>query len=234
MEGEPEQESGPKAVRRPELSAEQRRVLGVLIEKSLATPEYYPMTLNAVVAACNQKQNRDPVVSYGEGDVGRALYELMEMDLVAQADAAQGARANRFEHRVHEELGWNRRHRAMMAELLLRGPQTVGELRTRTARMVPLPDLASVTSVLEELINMDPPMVQVLPRLPGQSTIRQSHTLYPPDEMEALTAGPAPGAPAAPVAPSPDPGLVERVERLEAEVAELHRLIDDLRRQLGV
>ena len=214
-----------------QLTAEQRRVLGVLIEKSLATPEYYPMTLNSVLAASNQKSNRNPVVNYTEGDAGRVLYELMQMNLVVQADAAHGARVNRFEHRVHEELDWNRRHRAVMAELLLRGPQTAGELHTRSARMVPLPDLAAVASVLEELASTEPAMVRVLPRQPGRSAVRYDHTLYPPEELEA---------PASPTAVEPgsvqvagEPDLPARVERLEAEVADLRTLVEGLRRRVG-
>ena len=185
-----------------QLTAEQRRVLGVLIEKSLATPEYYPMTLNSVLAASNQKSNRNPVVNYTEGDAGRVLYELMQMNLVVQADAAHGARVNRFEHRVHEELDWNRRHRAVMAELLLRGPQST-----------------------------EPAMVRVLPRQPGRSAVRYDHTLYPPEELEA---------PASPTAVEPgsvqvagEPDLPARVERLEAEVADLRTLVEGLRRRVG-
>ena len=214
------------------LTAGQRRVLGVLIEKSLATPEYYPMTLNAVLAACNQKNNRDPVVSYTEDDVGRVLYELMQMHLVKQADSAVGARANRFEHQVQEQLDWNRRHRAVMAELLLRGPQTVGELKTRSARMVPLPDLAAVASVLDELAQRDPPQVRLLPRQSGHSAPRYAHLLYP--TTEAVEHEPEPTAPsvspvraAAAEAPSGS-GLAERVARLEAEVADLRARLDSL------
>ncbi|MFH0982852.1 MAG: DUF480 domain-containing protein [Planctomycetota bacterium] len=215
-----------------QLMAEQRRVLGVLIEKSLATAEHYPMTLSAIVAACNQKNNRDPVVNYGESNVGRVLYELMQMNLVAQADSAPGARANRFAHRVHEELDWNRRHRAVMAELLLRGGQTVGELRTHSARMVPLPDVAAVISVLEELGNLDPPRVRVLPRQPGQAAIRYDHTLYPPEELAASAPALPTAAPAGPVEAVTASDLAARVDRLEAEVASLRAEVEDLRRSL--
>ena len=215
------------------LTAEQRRVLGVLMEKSLATPDYYPMTLSAIVAACNQKSNRDPVVSYPEGDVGRVLYELMELNLVAQADTSHGARANRFEQRVHEELDWNRRHRALMAELLLRGPQTLGELRTRSARMVSLPDPASLTSVLEELVCMDPPRVRVLPREPGRSAVRHDHTLYPPDECTASAVPAVATTEAGPVETTSDSGLTARIERLETEVADLRAVVQDIRQQLA-
>ncbi|MCP4590777.1 MAG: DUF480 domain-containing protein [bacterium] len=211
------------------LSAEQRRVLGVLIEKSLATPEYYPMTMNAIIAACNQKSNRDPMVSYTEGDVGRVIYELQEMQLVGQADSAHGARANRFEQRVHQELGWNRRHRAVMAELLLRGPQTVGELRTRSARMVPLPDPAAVGSVLEELAGMEPSRVRVLPREPGRSAVRHDHTMYAPGEKQTETSGVREYQEPTVAQRNPTSSLATRVERLEAEVKELRALLGDRR-----
>ncbi|MCK4658221.1 MAG: YceH family protein [Phycisphaerae bacterium] len=215
------------------LSAEQRRVLGVLIEKSLTTPEYYPMTLNAIVAGCSQKSNRHPVASYAESDVGRVLYELMEMRLVCQASSAHGARANRFEQRTHEELDWNRRHRALMAELLLRGPQTVGELRTRSARMVPLPDLQAVASVLEELEGMDPPLVRVLPRQPGKSAIRYDHTLYPPEELEKMeqtAVASTAEVEGDPTPPAHDSELALRVERLESEVDQLREQVEEIQR----
>jgi len=215
------------------LTAEQRRVLGVLMEKSLATPEYYPMTLNAVVAACSQKSNRNPVVRYSEGDVGRALHELAQMDLVGQADTAHGARANRFEHRVREGMEWNRRHRAVMAELLLRGPQTLGELRTRSARMVPLPDQESVASVLEELANMDPPRVRVFAREPGRSAVRYDHMLYSPEELTAPVVTAAAVAEPRPIEKTRDPGLSARIERLEAEVTDLRAVVEDLRQHLS-
>lgn len=207
------------------LTAEQRRVLGVLIEKSLANPEYYPMTLNAIVAACNQKNNRDPLVEYDEGVVAKAVHEMMTMGLVSQAEAGRNARANRFAHQVHEQWGWERRQRAMMTELLLRGPQTVGELRTRSARMVPLPDLPSVNSVLDELMQHEPSWVIVLPRQPGQSTIRYDHTLYREGEERPASQTAVAGTR---VAPAADSELIERMERLEAEMAELRRIVGEL------
>src|SRR5262249_6381070 len=127
----------------------QRRVLGVLIEKSMTQPEYYPMTLASLTAGCNQRSNRDPVMSVSEGEVGRAVWELQQRSLVTQAEPQRGSRANRFRHEVESKLGWSTRDRAVMAELLLRGPQTAGELRGRASRMSPF---ESVTYVGELLV----------------------------------------------------------------------------------
>jgi uncharacterized protein YceH (UPF0502 family) len=199
------------------------------MEKSLASPEYYPMTLNSIVTACNQKNNRDPVVEYDEGVVATAVHEMMTMGLVAQADPGRNARANRFQHQVFEQWNWERRQRAIMCELLLRGPQTVGELRTRASRMVPLTDLQTVNSVLDELAQASPPWVVVLPRQVGQSAIRHDHTLYLEGEERPAAHQPAPAAiPRSAPAPAGDSELSDRVQRLETEVADLRRIVDQL------
>src|SRR5207248_5113709 len=130
------------------LTGLQRRILGVLMEKSLAQPEYYPMTLNAITAACNQKSNRDPVMSVPDGEVGKVLWELQQAGLVAQAEPDRSARANRFRHLVEEKLGWNARERALLAELLLRGPQTAGELRTHASRMMAFDNVTYISEML--------------------------------------------------------------------------------------
>ena len=144
---------------RPSLNEAEQRVLGALLEKSLAQPTYYPMTMNALVAACSQKQNRDPVMSLGDEAVFNALEDLRKRGLVSKVLPGPGARTDRFKHEVESHLGWQKRQQAVLAELLLRGPQTVGELRTRCSRMVPFDDLQAVSAVLDELAHTDPPMV---------------------------------------------------------------------------
>jgi len=216
----------------------QRRVLGVLLEKSLSQPEYYPMTLNAVVTACNQKQNRDPVMTLSENEAYRALEALRERSLVSRILPGQGARVDRYRHEVNTCLGWQKREQAVMAELLLRGPQTVGELRTRCSRFCPFDDLEAVSIVLECLTERDPPLVATLPRAAGQSAVRYDHLLYPPAEA---TAQPAPvSAPAPPQTSAPPPpqpaaeveAFRNELHDLQAEVADLHQELAEVRRRL--
>jgi uncharacterized protein YceH (UPF0502 family) len=151
----------------------------------------------------------------------------MQMELVRLAPVAAAARSNRFQHLTEERLNWARPHQAIMAELLLRGPQTPGELRTRAGRMTSFPDLASVSHILDELAARQPPHVRALPREPGKSAVRHTHLLYPDDESEAA-AGPTVGA-AAP-APSNEEAaaLSERIARLEALVGNLQRQVAEL------
>ena len=153
------------------------RVLGVLIEKSLTQAGSYPLTMNAIVLGANQKQNRDPVLSLSEGEVARALGSLERKQLVAQAPPAPGARANRFQHRVVNELRWDRRDQAIMAELMLRGRQTAGELRTHASRMTSFADIGSVLNTLQELAAREPSFVEELPREPGRSANRWRHLI---------------------------------------------------------
>ena len=127
------------------LDSLERRVLGSLLEKSMAQPDYYPMTEKAIVAACNQKQNRDPVMDLDEGAVWETLESLREKGLVTMLLPGAGARTKRYKHEVEQHYGWQKRERAVMTELLLRGPQTPGELRSRCSRFVPFDDIAAVT-----------------------------------------------------------------------------------------
>ena len=124
------------------------RILGVLIEKSLTQAGAYPMTINSIVLGANQKQNRDPVVELTDADVSRALMRLQHKNLCVQAPPVPGERSNKFKHRIVDVLHWDRRDQAVMAELMLRGRQTPGELRTHAGRMVPFDDLESVTTTL--------------------------------------------------------------------------------------
>ncbi|MGE5488772.1 MAG: YceH family protein [bacterium] len=204
------------------LDAAEVRVLGSLLEKDLATPEYYPMSLNAVVLACNQKNNRNPVVSYGEDTVERALESLRRKRLVAVITGA-GMRVPKYRHLIGEELNLGRRELAVLTVLLLRGPQTIGELRDRTERMHAFTDAGEVESVLEHLMGRgDQPLVIRLPRAPGTKEPRYAHL---------LAGEPAATAPAA-VAPEPA-SRVDRLTALEAEVGRLREEIDDLKRQFA-
>ncbi len=160
-----------------ELRPDETRVLGVLIEKSLSQPAYYPMTLNAITAACNQKSNRDPVANYSESDVGDALATLRKKQLVTQAEPERGSRAVRFRHEAEARYGWNAAQRAIMAELMLRGPQTLGELRTRASRMTHLESQEYARELLRALESGEPPIVIELPREPGKSARRFAHLL---------------------------------------------------------
>ena len=164
----------------------ERRVFGVLLEKSLAQPTYYPMTPNAIVAACNQKSNRDPFMDLDEDAVWDTLERLRGRGLVAKVLAPLSMRADRFKHEAREYFGWEKPERAVMAELLLRGPQSIGELKTRCSRMVPFEDKAAVGRVLESLQQADPPLVQELPRTGGRSAVRFVHRLYPEGETPAV------------------------------------------------
>ncbi|GMU24721.1 MAG: hypothetical protein AMXMBFR13_47930 [Phycisphaerae bacterium] len=223
------------------LTAVQRRVLGVLIEKSMTTPGSYPMTLNAIVTGCNQLTCRDPVMQVTEGDVAKAVYDLQQMRMVKQADPDRTSRVNRFKHNVEERFGWDNRQRAIMAELFLRGPQTAGELKTNASRMTPITELSFVNELLSTFEAQDPPLVRELPRQPGKNAVRFDHCYYPEDEAPAHAAAstaapatpPAGAAPPPPVAPAGS-HLEARIERLEGELVALREELADLKTQLGL
>ncbi len=212
-----------------ELTEVECRVLGVLIEKSLTQAGTYPLTLNAVTLGANQKQNREPVVDYTDQEVAKAVHDLERKRLAKQAPPSAGARANRFEHDVVERLAWDRRQQAIVAELMLRGRQTVGELRTRASRMTPLSDLAVVSGVLVELMEHDPPFARELPREPGRSVTRYEHLLGGSGDSPIPSPEPTEdqAIPSATAAQSQSDGddLGDRVQRLEARVDELERLV---------
>lgn len=208
------------------------RVLGVLIEKSLSQPAYYPMTVNSITAACNQKTNRDPVTEHPEGDVSHALTTLRKKQWVTQAEPERNSRSIKFRHCVEELTDWNAAQRAIMAELMLRGPQTLGELRSRASRMTHLESQDYARDLLTELEQCDPPLVVEMEREPGKAARRFAQLLGGPPSQ----ASPGASAGQAIVAESPgraaaDPSLAARVDRLEAEVAELRAVVDELRTQ---
>ncbi|MGD2110083.1 MAG: YceH family protein [Phycisphaerae bacterium] len=210
------------------LSDPELRVLGVLIEKSLAQPGAYPLTANAITTGCNQKQNRDPIVSYSESDVLQTLQRLESKGLVEHASPAQGARVYRYAHRAEQAFRWDRHQRAIMAELMLRGRQTAGELRTHAARMAPFADLGIVAHNLESLASHDPPWVEELPREPGRSATRFRHLLSADEPATVPKASePSEAAEPAPVK-SNTADIDERLARLEARVDELGEIVKQL------
>jgi len=211
----------------------ERRVLGVLIEKSLTQPENYPMSLNALIAGCNQKSNRDPVLDFDEDVVSSTFRDLRERKLVTHVLPATGSRVERFKHDLYAALGWETREQAILAELMLRGPQTPGELRGRCSRMIPFADVAAVMIVLELLAGYEEPLARALPREPGRSAIRYAHCLYPDDEKppsETSAAAPPIRAtrPTAAAIESHNDGLAV----MRGEIAELRETMQDLSRRV--
>ena len=202
------------------------RVLGCLIEKELATPEYYPLTVNALTNACNQKSNRDPLMSLEDTEVVRTLDALRMKHLAIQA--AEGGRASKYRHILAERLRLDPPELAVLAELLLRGPQTVGELRNRAERMHQFADLAAVESVLEELLGRTPPLVTRLPRQPGRKESRFAHLFAGEPLLVAEESAPPPVS-------ARQPMIVEhdRLVRLEEEVASLRAEVAELRQAVG-
>src|SRR6185295_6570856 len=193
------------------------RVLGSLLEKEVTTPEYYPLTLNALVNACNQKSSRDPVVNYEEDVVQQALALLRHKGLAVRISGA-GHRVEKYAHSLGERLNLGRRESAVLCVLMLRGPQTAGELRGRTERMHEFAEIADVEHCLELLAQRTPePLVASMPR--G----RWCHLLGGlPDPIQEVAESRAPGAAA---------GLEQRVAELEREVAELKQTLESFRRQ---
>src|ERR1700722_5438892 len=158
------------------LTEVETRVLGSLVEKEPTTPDYYPLSLNALVNACNQKSNRDPAMNLNEDAVRQALRSLEKEGLAGPADGMDN-RVAKFEHRFQEAFNFDRREIAILCELLLRGPQTPGELRSRAERMYPFDDLGQVQSTLQRLAQREPPVVKMLPRQPGTKEARYAHLL---------------------------------------------------------
>jgi len=202
------------------LNPVEARILGSLIEKAATTPDAYPLTLNAVVLACNQKTSREPVMNLEPGAVGHALRQMEERGLVK---SNYGARAARYEHRAEAALGLTRQQCAVVAMLMLRGPQTAHELLTRTERLARFADLDDLQHTLERLMSREPACALRLPRGPGQREERYMHLLGGPVDVEALVATSA----ARSSARDADESETEaRLARLEAEVAELRQRLD--------
>jgi uncharacterized protein YceH (UPF0502 family) len=201
------------------LSAIEARILGCLIEKQATTPEAYPLTANALLMACNQKNNREPVMELEPGDIGHALREMEGKGLVR---SVHGARAQRYEHRFATTWSVTTRQQALLAVLLLRGPQTLAELHSRSERLADAADPDDVRQALERLGQRTPALVVRLGRAPGQREDRYMHLLCGPVSAEDF-------AVASEDAPPRRGGLEARVDALETELAALRRELEQLR-----
>jgi uncharacterized protein len=212
------------------LSEVEARVLGCLVEKEITTPEYYPLSLNALLHACNQKSNRDPLIHLDEDAVRNALRGLSEQALARSAGG--DSRVAKYEHRLAEMFNFTRPETAILCELLLRGPQTPGELRSRAERMHPFEDLSVVHSTLKHLMAREPPLVVLLPRQPGNKEARYAHLLSGRvevrDSQQTRQVEPIKETTVA-------SGAAEegRVTRLESGIASLQREVADLKRQFA-
>jgi hypothetical protein len=203
------------------LTETEARVLGALIEKDITTPEYYPLSLNALVNACNQKSNRDPVMQLDENAVRDALADLQEQRLAGPAGGAD-SRVTKYEHRAQEVFNFTRAETAAVCMLLLRGPQTTGELRGRTERLHHFETLDDVQSALQKLMQRQPPLVKVLPRQSGTKESRYVHLLSGEVNIPEMS----------------EPGIStihhenDRITRLEEEVRSLRSEVAELKQQL--
>lgn len=216
------------------LSPNEARVLAALVEKSITTPQYYPMTVNALMMASNQKNSRSPVMNLGEGDTGAALNQL-EADKLATRDDNAG-RVPKWRHRFHHQLLLKAPTMAVLATLMLRGPQTPAELRANAAALNGPPDADGIQAALNDLADRAHPMVMLLPRLPGQAAARYAHLLCGAPELpavEAVTASAPSQAPAASRAPAAGGSGLERLAQLETRVAELEARLATLEAALG-
>jgi uncharacterized protein len=210
------------------LNEVEARVLGALMEKEITTPEYYPLSLNALINACNQKSNRDPSMNLDEEAVREALGGLQELRLANPINSAD-SRVTKYRHRLPELFNFDRRESAVMCVLLLRGPQTPGELRSRTERMYRFDDLEGVDSTLNHLMQRESPLVKVLPRRPGTKESRYAHLLC--GDVETWEQVAEVGATAS---ASEGAHLNEgRLAQLESAVATLQQEVVDLKQHLA-
>jgi uncharacterized protein len=218
------------------LSEIEARVLGCLVEKEITTPEYYPLSLNALVNACNQKSNRDPHMNVIDSDVQRALRQLNELGLARSAST--DSRVAKYEHRLSETYNFTRPETAILCELLLRGAQTPGELRSRAERMHPFEDLSLVHTTLKHLMDREPPLVALLPRQPGTKEARYAQLLsVNPASDEKAMPDATPRDATAPTtlsdAPSKFVAENDRLKQLESKLQHLEHEVVDLQRQFA-
>jgi len=208
------------------LTSVEARVLGALIEKEVTTPDYYPLTLNALVNACNQRSNRDPVMDLDEDDVRQALHGLEEKHLAGRARSADG-RVTKYEHWLGEAFNFSRTETALICVLLLRGPQTPGELRSRTERMHAFAEIGDVLSGLQKLIERETPLVALMPRQPGARESRYAHLLSGPVDSSLVDTG-------APIVETAGDASAqsERITQLENSLLELQREVSALRHKV--
>ena len=202
------------------LSPVAARVLGSLVEKEITTPEYYPLSLNALANACNQKNNREPVMNLDEDQIRQALHQLEDDGLAGPARSTD-SRVSKYEHRMQEVFNFTRGEIAVVCVLLLRGPQTPGELRGRSERMHRFEELSDVQSTLQRLMQREPPLVKVLPRQPGTKEARYAH-LFSGEPAEVLVNTEA-----------TESAVTGRgLAQLEAEIAALREEVAELRGQV--
>jgi hypothetical protein len=201
------------------LSAIEARILGCLIEKEATTPEQYPLTLNAIHLACNQKTNREPITEFSLGDVGHSMRHLDPRGLVR---SQHGARAERYEHRVNTVFSLTKQQQALLCVLMLRGPQTLSELMTRTERLASFSDIDEVKHTLDRLSQREIPLVERIPRASGQREDRYVHLLCGPVDHSQL---PAPKAAPA----SASNALEERIAQLEERLANVEQQLQQLK-----
>jgi uncharacterized protein len=202
------------------LSAIEARILGCLIEKEATTPEQYPLTLNAIQLACNQKTNREPLMELSVGEVGHCLRQLDPRNLVR---SQHGARAERYEHRVNTVFSLTKQQQALLCVLMLRGPQTLSELMTRSERLASFSDLEDVKHTLERLSQRENPLIERIPRASGQREDRYVHLLCGPVDYSALST--AKNTPAS----SLSNALEERIAQLEERLAIVEQELQTLK-----
>jgi uncharacterized protein YceH (UPF0502 family) len=208
------------------LTAAQARVLGALVEKEATTPDYYPLSLNALVNACNQRSNREPVMDLDEEDVRQALHGLQDHGLAGPARGSD-SRVTKYEHWLGEVFNFTRAETALLCVLLLRGPQTPGELRGRTERIHRFDEIGDVLAGLQRLMEREPPLAAVLPRQPGTKESRYAHLLS--GAVEAAAAGVSESADAGDTAAA---GQDERIAQLESAVSDLRQEVAALRQKI--
>lgn len=201
-----------------ELTPIQIRVLGCLIEKKETTPEHYPLTLNSLRNACNQKSSRYPVTAYTEGEVGHTIRELESLDLVREE---WGARASKYDHRAGKVLELHSKGLALICTLMLRGPQTLGELKSHSQRLFQFDDLDDVNFALKALIDREPSLAMALPKQPGQKEGRYAHLLSGEPDISAVAATMTATQPS-------KSGLEARIEMLEFELSEIKNRLEQI------
>jgi uncharacterized protein YceH (UPF0502 family) len=213
------------------LNEVEARVLGCLIEKEMTTPEYYPLSLNALTNACNQKSNRDPVMVLAEEDVVRALNRMRFNQLTVVS--GESSRVAKYRHLLAENMGLVPAELAVICELLVRGPQTVGELRTRCERMYSFPDPAAIEEVLKELTEREDPLIVRLPRQPGRKEARNAHLFSGMPDLTAAEQETSPEPARARVQAGDDrmARLEQEVAGLRGEVAGLRQLVEEFKKQ---
>jgi hypothetical protein len=200
------------------------RILGCLIEKELTTPEYYPLSLNSLTNACNQKSNRSPVVSFDEADVARGLESLQEKGL-ARKTLTAGSRVTKYLHTILDRFDLSKQEIAILCELMLRGPQTMGELRTHSERMSSFESLEEVEKKLQALMDYDPALVIKLPREAGRKECRHMHLFsgIPSRDLSEVSTEPA----------APQNTVQDRLSRIEEENSRLRSELEELKRSFA-